>query len=172
MPKSKKQTVESIYTLTKLKENIHLTPRDINNNINDIILRKLKKKIEGKCIKEGFIRKDSINILSRSLGVMSNSNFESGVHYAVVYTAEVCNLYNGQVIEAEVENIDKSQVICYIGNSDESPVEIYMFKHHHVGNSEFAGLNKGDIVNIKISCSKYDFNDKQIVGIGSFESKQ
>ena len=103
---------------------------------------------------------------------MSNSNFESGVHYAVVYTADVCNLYNGQVIEAEVENIDKSQVICYIGNSDESPVEIYMFKHHHVGNSEFAGLNKGDIVNIKISCSKYDFNDKQIVGIGSFESKQ
>ena len=172
MTESKEINVDSIYTLTKLKENIHLTPKDINNNINNIILSKLKKKIEGKCIKEGFIRKDSITILSRSLGVMSNSNFESGVHYAVVYTAEVCNLYNGQVIEAEVENIDKSQIICYIGNSSESPVEIYMFKHHHVGNTEFAALNKGDIVRIKISCSKYDFNDKQIVGIGSFESKQ
>ena len=55
MPESKKQTVESIYTLTKLKENIHLTPRDINNNINDIILRKLKKRL-----KESVLRKVSL----------------------------------------------------------------------------------------------------------------
>ena len=161
----------SIYRVTKLRENIYLTPKDINKSINEIILNKLKKKVEGKCIKEGFIRKDSVKILSRSLGVMNNSNFESGVHHTVVFTAEVCSLNNGQIIEAEVENIDKSQVICYIGNTSDSPVEIYMFKHHHVGNSEFAALKKGDIVKIKISCSKYDFNDKQIVAIGLFESK-
>lgn len=172
MAESQSVSNDSIYKLTKLKENIHLSPKDINKNINEIVLNKLKNKIEGKCIKDGFIRKNSITILSRSLGIMNNSNFESGVHYAVVYSAEVCNLYNGQIIEAEVDNIDKSQVICYIGDSNESPVEIYMFKHHHVGNSEFAGLKKGDIVKIKISCSKYDFNDKQIIGIGSFESKQ
>jgi DNA-directed RNA polymerase subunit E'/Rpb7 len=168
---SKSPNNDSIYRITKLKENIHLTPKDINKNINDIVLNKLKKKVEGKCIQEGFIRKDSVKVLSRSLGVMNNSNFESGVHYIVVFTAEVCSLNNGQVIEAEVENIDKSQVISYIGNSNDSPVEIYMFKHHHVGNSEFASLSKGDIVKIKVSCSKYDFNDKQIVAIGSYESK-
>ena len=45
MTESKEINVDSIYTLTKLKENIHLTPKDINNNINNIILSKLKKKI-------------------------------------------------------------------------------------------------------------------------------
>ena len=103
---------------------------------------------------------------------MNNSNFDAGIHYVVVYSADVCHLTNGQVIEAEVENIDKSQVICYIGNSNESPIEVYMFKHHHVGNSEFANLSKNDIVKIEIACSKYDFNDTQIVAIGKYISKQ
>ena len=113
MAESQSVSNDSIYKLTKLKENIHLSPKDINKNINEIVLNKLKNKIEGKCIKDGFIRKNSITILSRSLGNMNNSNFESGVHYAVVYSAEVCNLYNGQIIEAEVDNIDKSQVFAY-----------------------------------------------------------
>ena len=164
--------ISSIFETIKLKENIYLNSSDINHNINNIILNKLKKKVEGKCIKEGYIRKNSVKILSRSLGVMNNSNFDSGVHYVVLYSADVCNLTNGQVIEAEVDNIDKSQVICYLGNSYDSPIEVYMFKHHHVGNSEFANLNKNDIVKIEISCSKYDFNDTQIVAIGKYISKQ
>lgn len=164
--------VSNIFETIKLKENIYLNSSDINHNICNIILNKLRKKVEGKCIKEGFIRRNSVNVLSRSLGVMNNSNFDSGVHYVVVYSADVCNLTNGQVIEAEVENIDKSQVICYIGNSNESPIEIYMFKHHHVGNTEFANLSKNDIVKIEIACSKYDFNDTQIVAIGKYISKQ
>ena len=164
--------VSNIFETIKLKENIYLNSSDINHNISNIILNKLRKKVEGKCIKEGFIRRNSVNVLSRSLGVMNNSNFDSGVHYVVVYSADVCNLTNGQVIEAEVENIDKSQVICYIGNSNESPIEIYMFKHHHVGNTEFANLSKNDIVKIEIACSKYDFNDTQIVAIGKYISKQ
>lgn len=164
--------VSNIFETIKLKENIYLNSSDINHNISNIILNKLRKKVEGKCIKEGFIRRNSVNVLSRSLGVMNNSNFDSGVHYVVVYSADVCNLTNGQVIEAEVENIDKSQIICYIGNSNESPIEIYMFKHHHVGNIEFANLSKNDIVKIEIACSKYDFNDTQIVAIGKYISKQ
>ena len=166
------KSLDSIFQKVKLRENIYLTSSDINHNIESIIVNKLRKKIEGKCIKEGYIRKNSIAILSRSLGVMNNSNFEAGVHYVVVFSADVCHLSNGQMIEAEIENIDKSQVICYIGNPKESPIEIYMFKHHHVGNAEFANLNNHDIVNIKIACSKYDFNDTQIVAIGNYVSKQ
>jgi hypothetical protein len=54
---------------------------------------------------------------------------------------------------------------------DGSPVEIYLFKHHHVGNVEFSMLKEGDIVNVKIAGSKFKYRDTQIIAIAQFLDK-
>lgn len=155
-----------------LEENINLTSKDTNYNINDIITKKLAKKVEGKCIKEGYIKKDSIEIVNRSLGVLINSNFDSTVNYVVKYSADVCMLSNNQIIECEIFSIDKSQIICYVGEKSNSPVEIYLFKHHHVGNVDFINLRKEDTIKVKIIGTKYEFKDTQIIAIAEFLEKK
>ena len=132
-----------LYKTIMLEEYIYLKPMDLNNKIDDIILVKLKKKIEGKCIKVGYVSPDSVKILTRSLGIINNSNFDGITMYKVRFTVNVCNPAIGQIIQCNVFNIDKSQVICYIDNPDTSPLEIYLFKHHHVGNVDFANLKNG-----------------------------
>ena len=47
--------VSNIFETIKLKENIYLNSSDINHNISNIILNKLRKKVEGKCIKNGYV---------------------------------------------------------------------------------------------------------------------
>jgi len=153
-----------------LEEYIYLKAIDLNNKIDDIILLKLKKKVEGKCIKVGYIMPNSIKIQLRSLGLINNANFDGITTYKVKYTADVCNPVVGQIVQCEVYNVGKS-VICYLDTPERSPLEVYLFKHHHIGNTDFANLSKGDIINVKIGGSKWEYRDRQIVAIGQFISK-
>ena len=159
-----------LYKHILLQEYIYLKANDLNNKIDDIILLKLKRKVEGKCNKVGYIMPNSVNIKLRSIGMINNSNFDGVTTYKVKYTADICNPVIGQIIQCEVGNVDKSQVICYIDSPDKSPLEIYLFKHHHVGNAEFATLNKGDLITVKIGGSKWEYRDIQINTIAQFVS--
>ena len=161
-----------LYKTILLEEYIYLKPMDLNHKIEDIILMKLKKKVEGKCLKVGYVIHDSINIQTRSLGMINNASFDGMTTYKIKFTADVCNPVIGQVIQCQVGNIDKSQVICYITEqSDKSPLEIYLFKHHHVGNSEYSELKKGDLINVKIGGSKWEYKDTQINSIAQYIGK-
>ena len=128
-----------LYKNVILEEYIYLKAADLNNKIDDIILLKLRKKIEGKCIKIGYVMPDSVKVIVRSLGIINNANFDGITTYKVQYTADVCNPGIGQIIQCEIGNIDKSQIICYIDTpherqastlAEKSPLEIYLFKHH------------------------------------------
>jgi DNA-directed RNA polymerase subunit E'/Rpb7 len=154
-----------------MEEYVYLKASDLNNKINDIILKKLKNKVEGKCIKVGYVMPDSVQIHSRSLGMINNANFDGVTTFKVKYTADVCNPVCGQVIQCQVGNIDKSQVICYIDTCDKSPIEIYLFKYHHVGNAEFQTLQQGDIINVKVGGSKWEYRDRQINTIANYIGK-
>lgn len=164
-------TKNELYKNILLEEYIYLKASDLNKKIDDIILLKLKKKVEGKCNKVGYIVPDSVNIKLRSIGIINNANFDGITTYKIKYTADICNPVIGQVIQCEVGNVDKSQVICYIDTPEKSPLEIYLFKHHHVGNTEFADLKKGDIINVKVGGSNWEYRDKQIITIAQYISK-
>ncbi len=160
-----------LYKNVILDEFIYLKPADLNTKIDDIILLKLRRKVEGKCIKIGYVMPNSVKIIMRSLGIINNANFDGITTYKVKYTADICNPVIGSIVHCTVGNIDKSQIICYIDNADKSPVEIYLFKHHHLGNTEFAQLEKGDLINVKIGGNKWEYRDKQIISIAQFISK-
>lgn len=161
---------KDLYCNIVLDEYIYLRPIDLNNKIDDIILDKLKRKVEGRCLKVGYVIPNSVNIKTRSLGMINNASFDGMTTYKITFTADVCNPVIGQLIECQVGNIDKSQVICYIDKPSISPIEIYLFKHHHVGNTEFADLKNGDIILVKICGSKWEYKDTQINSIAQFVS--
>jgi DNA-directed RNA polymerase subunit E'/Rpb7 len=161
---------KELYKTIVKEDYIYLKPTDLNFKIDNIILSKLKRKIEGKCIKEGYIIPDSVIIQSRTLGMINNASFDGMTTYKVTFTCNICNPINGQIIRCKVGNIDKSQVICYIDEEEISPIEIYLFKQHHVGNEEYASLKNGDIVSVKIGGSKWEFESTQIISIAQLIS--
>ena len=169
--KTTKNINDELYKILLLDEYIYIKPIELNNKIDNIILLKLKRKVEGICIKYGYIMPNSIEIKTRSLGMINNASFDGKTTYKIKYTANVCNPMINQIIQCNIGNIDKSQVICYIDKPETSPIEIYLFKHTHVGNVEFASLKEGDIINVKIGGSKWEYKDTQINSIAQFISK-
>ena len=59
--------------------------------MDDTILRRLKNEMEGKCIKEGFVREKSIKILKRSFGTAQTSAFNGCMTVNVEYSMDICN---------------------------------------------------------------------------------
>ena len=161
---------KDLYKTLVLTEYIYLRSVDLNFKIDDIILSKLKQKVEGKCIKVGYILRDTIKIQSRSLGKINNASFDGMTTFNVIFTCDICNPVIGQIVQCKVGNIDKSQIICYIDEYTVSPVEIYLFRQHHVGNTEFASLKINDFVNVKICGSKWGYKDTQINSIAQYVS--
>ena len=159
-----------LYKTLLLEECIYIKPIELNKKIDDIILYKLKRKVEGRCLKYGYIIPNTVEIKTRSLGMINNASFDGSTTYKIKYTANVCNPVINQIIQCIVGNIDKSQVICYIDTPEQSPIEIYLFKHNHVGNVEYESLKEGDIINVKIGGSKWEYKDTQINSIAEFVS--
>ena len=59
---------ENIYTKQIINEKIILKFSDVNNDLENILLTKIKTKIEGKCINHGYVKTNSIKLLSYSSG--------------------------------------------------------------------------------------------------------
>ena len=164
-PKSKYEFAP-IYHTRILSENIQLMPKTLNTyDLDKVILDILKKKVEGKCISDGFIKLDSVEIVSRSLGCMENHVFNGSVSYFLKYKADICSPTTGQVIECYVETNDETNSVCYVGDETTSPVEIYLFRENYVGNAEYASLKQGDRIAVRVLKTQVEFgNDKILVG--------
>jgi DNA-directed RNA polymerase subunit E'/Rpb7 len=169
--KEKKQMEESIYNKELLDTKIILHPNDLGKNINDKLEKKLKEKIEGHCIREGYIRVGSTNIISRTEGHLNINIFDGNISYHVKFTADICNPKRDQLIICYVLDNNKSAVSTYIEDPDTSPLEIFLPRQHHIGNIEFAKLEKGDKIIVKVIDSKYEYMSRHINVIASFEKK-
>ena len=76
-----------------------ILPNELMDDIDYILTNKIKNKIGDKCSKEGFINKDSIILLERSIGKINSAHFSGNVEYNIQFEVETCNPLEGNIIE-------------------------------------------------------------------------
>ena len=141
--------------------------QEISNNITEILNTKIKDELEGICVNDGYIKKNSIKIVSKSMGKMLVSFFNGMVSYTIKYVADVCNPLEGAIIKATVKNINKMGILAYGGdNMEESPINILLAVQHHQDNEHFSKLQEKDIIYVKILGKRFEYGDTQISIIG------
>lgn len=150
-----------------LKEKIIIEPKELNSKINETLEKKLKEKIEEKCISEGFVKKNSIQIIKVGLGQLKGSQFNGNIIYELLYKAQVCNPKIGQIIKARVKFIKKIGILAHNG-----PLSIIIGKEFHRDTSLFDDINQDDILDIQVIASKFSLNDKEIMVIANLKVEQ
>lgn len=169
--KIEKVNTDPIYQEKILSDVIHLRPNQLNYpNISDIILQNLKDKVEGRCISEGYIKPESVEIVSRNSGIMENHDFSASLTYTIKYKGEICIPRIGQFVECIVDTHDDTNSVCYIEDEDSSPMEIYLFRDHYIGNADYVNLKPGDKILIKIMKTQIEYG-KKILASGLFIKK-
>lgn len=160
----------NIFTTNILNTVIQLLPGEFNNSIDDILLEKLKNKVEGKCDKNGYIKPDSVSIIRRSMGKVLQGHFNGSCSYRISYKVDICNPVEGMMVKAIVRNINKMGLFCELHDIEPSPLTIILAKQHHLKNEAFEKIKINDVINIEIIGIKFNYNDTQISCIGRLSS--
>ena len=143
-----------------------ILPHEISNNINEILLSKVKKEIEGKCSNIGYIQKNSLKIVQKSLGSHLTSHFNGSIIYIVKYVANICNPVEGMKIKCKIININKMGILAQGGDDDPSPLNILLARQHHIDNEYFNKLQVNDEIYISVLGKRFEYGDNQISIIG------
>jgi len=159
------------------EEQVALTPKDLCHDIasfDDLLKEKLQIKLEGKCSRHGYVISGTLNVLSRSMGVMERGRFTGSILYYIQAEADVLNPPEGEVLEGVV--IRKNKMGMYVSynvkenQSEAEALRVIVPRDLHIGNEEFENVEIGERVKVQIKKSRFQINDPYILSVGIFLS--
>jgi len=154
------------------EEQISLTPDDLSKqitSINDILLKKLKQRLENKCSKHGYVLENSLKILSRSIGKATLGRYVGDYSFYIQLQGNVINPPDGVILEGEV--IRKNKMGIYINYKN--AVKVIVPRDLHIGNENFDAIEVGNTISVEIKKSRFQVNDDSILSVGIFaDNKQ
>jgi len=151
------------------EEKVAFTPADLSREItsvSEVLLARLKKTLEGKCSRHGFVIPGSLELLSCSMGAAEKGRFTGDFLYILKVQGKVYNPPDGFQVEGEVIRKNKMGLYVIIENA----VRIMIPRDLHIGNEEFDSIQIGDIVRAEIKKSRFQVNDTHILSIGQYLS--
>jgi hypothetical protein len=129
----------------------------IGSNIKQTLEKILSKNIEGKCVVEGYIKSNSINILTYSSGLIVENN----VLFDIAFECDVCTPVEGMHINCISKNITKAGIRAETDESP-SPMIIFIARDHHYTSKYFADIIPEQKIKVKIIGQRFELNDKYI----------
>ena len=151
-----------VYMTNLLTRKIHIPFNNVGKNIKDTLENVIKKQIEGKCNIEGFIKPNSIKVLTYSSGIL----VENTVMFEVVFECLVCCPVEGMLIKCNVKNMTQAGIRAIIINEEISPIVVYVSRDHHYNNNYFNTIKENDDITIRVIGQRYELNDPQVSIMG------
>ena len=160
--KGKKRGV-GIYMQNVLYKQVTLAFRNIGNNVAELLSEKISRDFEGKCIEEGYIKLNSIRLLSFSSGEIRGTE----VLFTISFECLVCRPVEGQRFKCIVKNITKAGIRAETSEAI-SPVIVFIARDHHHSIQSFSKLEENAEINVRVIGIRYELNDKYISVIAEY----
>lgn len=153
----KKSKHTGLYVLQVITRKINISFNQIGNNLKEILQRKLEQDLEGKCAKEGFIKTNSIRVLTYSAGVIEGNK----VVFHVVLECLICHPVENMKFNINVISITKAGIRGQT-KEDVSPVDVFISRDHHYNNKYFNSIKVDNDIQIRVIGIRYEINDEKI----------
>ena len=166
---TQQQTTNSdFFVPIKFKTSVQLKSNELGSNIEEIIYTKLKNNLENMCSKHGYIKKDSIKIIKRSMGHIKIAHFNGNIEYDLQCVAEICNPAQGSIIKCKVKAKNSLGLLAEGFYNNIPIIQVIVPKISAGIQSEINidTINVGDEINIEVCGKKYILYDKYISIIG------
>lgn len=156
--------MDPLFERRELSKKVHIHSKFLQKNMQASLLAQLKMNIEGKCLAEGFIQRNSITILNYSLG---RTNYvKGGVDYDVSFQADICMPHEGQRFKAPVTVRSKVGI-----HAETPPIKILIPRDLHIGNEDFENVKVGEDVEFEVIGSQFKQQDAEIIVVARLLSK-
>lgn len=149
------------------QEKVYLTPKDLRNDIesfDNILLLKIKERLEQRCSPHGYVMPGTLEILTKSVGMVDSGRFSGDWAFLVKAKGHVLNPPEGTMVEVEVLKSNKMGVYAVYENA----IRLMVPRDLHLGDEEFDALKVGDRIKVEIQKSRFQLRDPFIVSVGMY----
>ena len=145
-----------------LTTSVHIPIQKITKtkNIDGLITYHLKNLFEGVCGKEGYVVKNSIFVVQRSIGKIVTIDSKSKIQYDVTYKLKTIHPSKDDEYECIIDSISKMGIIGYLDyNTEEEEEEI------NIKNSPLLIIIPLEYIKKDKQIDDYHINDKIVVSV-------
>jgi len=154
------------------EKKVSLTPSDLNEikftPLEELLMKRAKAALEGKCSEQGFVLPGSVELLSRSMGYFEAARFTGDANYYLKLKWQV--IYPVEGIEVVGKVIRKNKMGIYVNYKD--AIRIQIPRDLHLDRPDFEEVRVGDEVEVVIKRSKFAIHDTFILASGIFIDNQ
>lgn len=158
----------AVFTPSLLTRKISVPVAQIGGNVSDILKRILVGELDGKCTKEGFVKADSISVVSHSCGILKQEN----VIFTVMLECDVTLPVQGQVLACVVVNNTHAGLNCRLAGEGPSPFVVFVARDHRHTLKSFAALHEKSEVSVRVVGHRYEVDDRYIEVIATLSDVQ
>jgi len=151
-----------------LTTNLFVNASQVNKNIDNVIKDNLKEQLEGLCYEDGYVVKDSVKIINKSMGKIVVNDNVSSVSYSIKYKAKIISPSEGDIIESYVSNVNKMGVVAYIklsdGDSSEDSPLVIMVPREYFEQSiyNFDDINVGQKLKVIVIGTRIKYRSEKV----------
>lgn len=165
--KTESSNDSTIFNESILEKKITIPFQMVGSNLKQLLENKLSKKYEDKCIEEGFVKKNTIQVINYSGGEI----FGNDITFDVVFSCDICLPVENMIITGEVQNITKAGIKAQLHNYEKSPLVIFISRDHHYDDATFSNIAENDIISVKIIGHRFELYDSYISVIAELRNK-
>jgi len=158
----RKTDITNVFTICEITKTILLPINSIGKNLLIIIETTISKMIGGKCIVEGYVKPNSIKVITYSSGVIKGQN----VIFDVVFLCEVCYPVSGMLLNCIAKNITKAGIRAESSDETPSPFVLFIARDHYYANDNFNSIQENNKFIARVIAQRFELNDKYISIIG------
>jgi len=160
--------MSELFIPIKFNTSLQLKTTEVGSNIDDILLKKVKDNLENMCSKHGYIKKNSIKIIKRSIGQLIVSQFNGNIMYNLQCIGEICNPAQGSILKCKIK-AKNSLGLLGEGFHDNIPILQIIIPKLSAGiqsEIDIDSVKIGDEIKIEVCGKKFLLYDKFISIIG------
>jgi len=159
LPLEKHIKIFDIFSRAIINRKVKIHINNIGHNLKENIEKILRNEIEGKCIKEGYIKKDSIKIMTYSSGLICQGVY---IEFEVIFETLVCYPVEGMLIECDINTITKAGIKAEIKKYMPTPLVIFIARDHYVKDNYFLQVKENDHITVRVIGKRFELNDKHV----------
>jgi len=144
-----------------IQDRIHIHPRFLHSNLDEAITSQIQLKVEGICNRDGYVKKKSVSLLKRSIGMASSNDTNGYVTFDVLYSVDISHPMPNEIYPCIIKKTNKMGFLLEPLEKP-NPLVIVVAKQHVENKNLLNSLQEGDYVSVKIIGSRFDLGDDKI----------
>ena len=157
-PKYRQKEIKAVYSPCQITKSIILPITSIGKNLQQTLENTIVKMVGGKCIVEGYVRPDSVRVITFSSGIVKGEN----ILFDVVFNCEVCYPVSGMNLNCIAKNITKAGIRAESADEHPSPFILFVARDHFYASDYFNSIEENEKFVARVIAQRFELNDKYV----------